>query len=70
MSKPRALPAELRGRPMPALDTLDDAQIDTLAQLIREARQHQQQQLRHALDAALTHVPLLLRGAVRKILSP
>ena len=64
-----ALSRELGGK-LPDLGALDDADIDALTESLRRARRHQQKQLQQAFDAALEHVPLLLRGAVRKILQP
>jgi len=65
-----ALSRELGGRPPAELGALDTAEIDALATSLRRARHHQQKQLARAFEAALEHVPLLLRGAVRKILAP
>lgn len=70
MSNKRALAAELQGAELPSVDALSDAELGILARSIRDARRRQQQHLSTAFEAALTHVPLLLRGAVRKILFP
>ena len=64
-----ALARELGGR-LPQLDALDEAELTALTEALRRARRNQQQQLQRAFEAALEHVPLLLRGAVRKILAP
>ncbi len=64
-----ALSRELGGK-LPDLGALDAADIDALTESMRHARRHQQRQLHRAFEAALEHVPLLLRGAVRKILQP
>ena len=62
---------QLLGAELPqGLDALDDAQLDALSIVMRNARQQQQAQLQHALEAALRHVPGLARGAVRRILFP
>jgi hypothetical protein len=65
-----ALSRELGGKPLPDLAALDAAEIDALTQALRRARSNQQKQLQQAFEAALEHVPMLLRGAVRKILAP
>ncbi len=65
-----ALSRELGGKPLPDLAALDAAEIDALTEALKRARRHQQQQLKQAFEAALEHVPMLLRGAVRKILAP
>lgn len=64
-----ALARELGGR-LPDLGALEEAELAALAEALRRARRQQQQQLQRAFEAALEHVPLLLRGAVRKILAP
>jgi hypothetical protein len=65
-----ALTRELGGKPPAELDALDAAEVDALTTSLRRARHHQQKQLAQAFETALEHVPLLLRGAVRKILAP
>jgi hypothetical protein len=65
----QALVKELGGKTPPPLDALTPAEIGTLAELLRSARHNQQQQLNHAFEAALGHIPLLLRGPIRKIFS-
>jgi hypothetical protein len=65
-----ALSRELGGKPLPDLSPLDVAEIEALTGSLRRARHNQQKQLQQAFEAALEHVPLLLRGAVRKILAP
>jgi hypothetical protein len=65
-----ALSRELGGKPLPDLAALDAADIHALTEALRRARRNQQAQLQQAFEAALEHVPLLLRGAVRKILAP
>ncbi|WP_028008772.1 hypothetical protein [Solimonas flava] len=57
------------GAPAPdALAALDAASLQQLADALRDARRRQRAQMAAATDSALLHVPLLLRGAVRKIL--
>lgn len=46
-----------------------DLQI-ALATLLAESQQRQRSQLEAALEAALGHVPRVLRGAVRRVLFP
>jgi len=41
-----------------------------LERLVTAAREHQRSATRKAIDEALTHVPALLRGAVKKLLFP
>jgi hypothetical protein len=65
-----ALARELNGGPLPDLGSLDAADIAALTESLRRARRNQQVQLKRAFEAALEHVPLLLRGAVRKVLLP
>lgn len=65
-----ALSRELGGRALPDLSPLSAADIVTLAESLRRARSNQETQLQRAFDDALGHIPLLLRGPVRKILLP
>ena len=65
----QALAKELGGKTPPPLDALSPAEIDALAELLRRARRNQQEQLSRAFEAALSHIPALLRGPIRKILS-
>ncbi len=65
-----ALARELGGKPLPDLGALAPADIQALTQSLRQARRNQQKQLQRAFEAALGHVPMLLRGPVRKILVP
>ncbi|MEQ1440285.1 hypothetical protein AAG565_13075 [Fontimonas sp. SYSU GA230001] len=66
----QALLAELGGDPLPGLDRLEPAELQALTAALRKARRRQQDLLAGALEGALSHVPLLLRGPVRKILVP
>ncbi len=70
MSAAHPLADELGTSSLPALDALTPAEIETLRLRIRAARQQQKQQLARASEAALSHIPTLLRGPVRKILFP
>ncbi|MEO8704192.1 MAG: hypothetical protein ABI867_29335 [Kofleriaceae bacterium] len=47
---------------------LSDEAAAALAERIRQVRAQQAEELRQAIDAALEHVPRLLRGALRKVL--
>jgi hypothetical protein len=65
-----ALRRELPSADLQGLDALKAIDAERLAKLIDQARQQQKKQLREALQASLDHVPFLLRGTVRKVLSP
>ncbi len=65
-----ALSKELGGKSLPDLAALSPAEIDSLTQSVRRARRAQQEQLQRAFESALGHIPMLLRGPVRKILLP
>jgi hypothetical protein len=60
----------LGNRPLPTLDAIDEVEIRALADAVRSARQHQRAQFERALQAALGHLPALLRAPVRKVLFP
>jgi hypothetical protein len=66
----RELARELGGKPLPELAALDAAETQALTAALQAARRRQQQQLQQAFEAALGHIPMLLRGPVRKILLP
>lgn len=68
MSSHAELHLALDGDVPEGLDALSDEEARQLAQAIVAARAHQAQALRVAIDAALGHVPFVLRGALRKIL--
>lgn len=61
---------ELGGGPLPGIERLDAAELAALTAALRKARSRQQQLLAGALEGALSHIPMLLRGPVRKILLP
>jgi hypothetical protein len=65
-----ALARELGGKHLPELAVLDDAETQALTTALQRARRRQQEQLQQAFEAALGHIPMLLRGPVRKILLP
>jgi hypothetical protein len=66
----RTLIEALGGGVLPSLEALDARELDTLTAAVREARRTQQRQLTQAMEAALGHLPALLRGPVRRILLP
>jgi hypothetical protein len=66
----KILGPELHGKVPPGFDGLDETALRHLAAAVRGAGQAQKADLAQALEAALGHVPALLRGAVRKILLP
>ncbi len=63
-----ALQAALDRAPPAGLDELDPKRLAQLATLLGDAKRRQKTQVDAALTESLSHVPLLLRGAVRKIL--
>ena len=65
-----ALRKELAGKTPPDLGALAPGEIEALTAALRRARRNQQEQLKRASESALGHIPLLLRGPVRKILLP
>lgn len=66
----KILGPELRGAAPSGFDGLDETALRHLAASVRGARQAQKEDLAEALEAALRHLPALLRGPVRKILLP
>jgi hypothetical protein len=63
-----ALQAALDRVPPAGLDVLEPEELARLARLLTEAKQRQKAQVDTALTESLGHIPLLLRGPVRKIL--
>ena len=59
---------ELGGEPPAAFKDLDAPSLSHLAAAMSGARARQKQQLDEALTKALEHVPMLMRGPIRKIL--
>lgn len=55
-----AAPAELA--------VLTDAELAELASCLKQAKSAQKEQIRRAFDSALSHVPFLLRGPLKKML--
>lgn len=58
------------GTPPPAFEAMSAADIQALSDTLQEAHRRQQTQLKESLEHALSYVPKLLRGAVRKVLFP
>jgi hypothetical protein len=57
------------GGPLPeGLDVLSAKQLQTLADLLADAKERQAQELREGVEDSLNFVPRLMRGSVRKIL--
>ena len=56
------------GSQLPALEQLNDKQLKAFTELLREGKQNQRVALSAAMENALGHVPMLLRGAVRKVM--
>ncbi len=54
--------------PPPPPPSMDRARGAELTALTEQARQRQRRQLAEAIDGALDHIPLPLRGAVRRAL--
>ncbi|MGH8445750.1 MAG: hypothetical protein ACREVL_10815 [Solimonas sp.] len=68
VSKLQVVTREL-GAPAPeALAALDAASLQQLGDALHAARKRQRAQMAAATESALQHIPLLLRGAVKKIL--
>ena len=65
----QALEAQLGGRLPRGLSVLSAAELDDLAEAVRSARRHQAEALAEAGERALTRIPRLLRGPIRKIAS-
>jgi hypothetical protein len=64
-----ALEEQLGARPPAGLRKLDDAHLTDLAEAVRDARRRQAAELKAAGDQAFRHIPRLLRGPIRRILS-
>lgn len=60
----------LGGRHPAYLNRLDAHQLRLLAELIENARRHEQQTLSKAINDAMDTVPALLRRPLKKILFP
>jgi hypothetical protein len=62
-----ALKAQLGGRFPPALTGVDDGSLGDLADAVASARRRQAAEIAAAGDQALSHIPRLLRVAIRKV---
>jgi hypothetical protein len=62
-----ALKAQLGGQVPPALTGIDDDSLGDLAAAVATARRRQAAEIAAAGDQALSHVPRLLRMAIRKV---
>lgn len=51
-----------------ALGSLQPAQIDLLSNAVVQTQQRQREALAKAIEDALGHIPMLLRGPVKKVL--
>jgi hypothetical protein len=51
-----------------ALASLQPAQLDLLANAVVQTQQRQREALAKAIEDSLSHIPMLLRGPVKKIL--
>lgn len=56
------------GAPVNGLTGLKQAEVEKLLAALAAAKQRQRAALQNSTEAALSHVPMLLRGAVRKVL--
>jgi hypothetical protein len=63
-----ALAEALGAEPPASLRDADPAAVATLAAAVKEAQEHQEEQLVTATDRAFEHIPRLLRGPVRRLL--
>lgn len=55
------------GAQCPALDQLTDKQLKAFTDILSASKKKQRATLNQAMEDALSHVPMLLRGAVRRI---
>ena len=61
--------ADALGAPLPAgLGSLSTLQLEQLTAALASAKTRQRAALEQSTEAALGHIPMLLRGAVRKVL--
>ena len=47
---------------------LEEAEVQLLTDCLRSTKKRQHSQLRQSMEAALSHIPALLRGPVKRIL--
>ncbi len=62
-----ALAAELRATPPRGMAQLSPPQLEHLAGAVADARRRQRAELATASEQALSHIPGLLRGPVRRV---
>jgi hypothetical protein len=63
-----ALSEELGGVELVGLDRLSGAQLQQLADLVAEAKRHQDEVLAEGADNAVRHVPRIVRTPLRRTL--
>lgn len=68
MSDLGPLNRELHGEAPDDFSALSQTEIQFLTDGLRTTCKRQQSQIQQAMESALGHIPLLLRGPVRKIL--
>jgi hypothetical protein len=57
------------GAPLPkGIESLNETELSQLADALAAAKVRQREALEASTEAALSHIPMLLRGAVRKVL--
>jgi hypothetical protein len=64
----KELDAELGGKTPPELAGLTAEELVQLTKMLRDAKRTQKQHIKRAFDSALSHVPFLLRGPLKKML--
>jgi hypothetical protein len=62
------LEQELGAQLPDGISQLSGAELEALAELLREAKAHQKQELDEGVEGSLDIIPRLMRGPVRKIL--
>jgi len=62
-----ALSAQLRGSTPESLRELSDSELSDLADAVADARHRQAAALGEAGDRALSHIPRLLRGPIKRV---
>mgnify|MGYP001619445602 FL=1 len=68
IAKTNVLAEALHAPLPPGLESLSKPQLEKLAAAFAAAKTQQRAALQGSTEAALSHVPMLLRGAVRKVL--
>ena len=63
------LRAELGGGDLPAgLEALPEEALGRLAEMVADLRSRQEREYQRAVEEALSHIPRMLRGSVRRVL--